>query len=224
MKKLTIILLTLYCLKSFSQNSSYAITSSNDTIYVDKFNILNKKIKLTVQGIKKEYNYEDLVIIYDFKNKRFLEKISPAFFEYKQLSGNVFFAERLTEGKVKIYRYLTNEAHIPINTVSGNTNYGTNRGNTNYGTNSGNTNYGANIGSSSFNSYFIGLSGSKPEFLCYYELQMSKNEYKLLKLYLHSNDNIQKEIEDLFFSEIDKKEKSVIELVNKYNLWASTKK
>jgi hypothetical protein len=215
MKKLTIIFLTLYCLKSFSQNSSYAITSSNDTIYVDKFNILNKKIKLTVKGIKKEYNYEDLVIIYDFKNKRFLEKISPAFFEYKQLSGNVFFAERLTEGKVKIYRHLTNEAHIPINTVSGNTNYGTN---------SGNTNNGNNIGSSSFNSYFIGLSGSKPEFLCYYELQMSKNEYKLLKLYLHSNDNIQKEIEDLFFSEIDKKEKSVIELVNKYNLWASTKK
>lgn len=206
MKKLTIIFLTLYCLKSFSQNSSYAITSSNDTIYVDKFNILNKKIKLTIKGIKTEYDYDELVTIYDFKNKRFLEKISPIFFEYKQLSGNVFFAERLTEGKVKIYKYLTNEAHIPINAIAGSTNKGT------------------NIGSNSFNSYFIGLDGSKPEFLCYYELQMSKNEYKLLKLYLHSNENIQKDIEELFFSEIEKKEKSVIDLVNKYNLWALTSK
>jgi hypothetical protein len=206
MKKLTIIFLTLYCLKSFSQNSSYAITSSNDTIYVDKFNILNKKIKLTIKGIKTEYDYDELVTIYDFKNKRFLEKISPIFFEFKQLSGNVFFAERLTEGKVKIYKYLTNEAHIPINAIAGSANKGT------------------NIGSNSFNSYFIGLDGTKPEFLCYYELQMSKNEYKLLKLYLHSNENIQKDIEELFFSEIEKKEKSVIELVNKYNLWALTRK
>lgn len=193
----TIILLIFICVKSFSQNSSYVVTSSNDTIYVDKFNILNKKIKLQFNGDKKEYNYDELKGIYDSKKKRFLEKISPLFVEYKGPTGNTFFAERLTKGKVKIYKYLTNEAHIPINGVGG---------------------------SNSFYIYYICIEYSRPEFLCYYEMQMSKEEYKILKLYLHSNDDIQKELETLFFSEKDKKENSIIELVNTYNIWAESKK
>lgn len=201
MKKLiyknTIFILIFFCIKSYSQSSSYVITSSNDTIYVDKFNILNKKIKLQFNGDKKEYNYDELKGIYDSKKKRFLEKISPLFVEYKGPTGNTFFAERLTKGKVKIYKYLTNESHVPINGVGG---------------------------SNSFYSYYIGIESSRPEFLCYYELQMSKEEYKILKLYLHSNDDIQKELETLFFSENNKKENSVIELVNTYNIWAESKK
>ncbi|MDP2159153.1 MAG: hypothetical protein Q8K02_01620, partial [Flavobacterium sp.] len=78
---------------------------------------------------------------------------------------------------------------------------------------------GVNFNSTSFYSYYIGIEGSRPELLCYNELQLTKEEYKLLKLYLHSNDAIENELESLFFAEKKDKERSVIELVAKYNQW-----
>ena len=197
-----IILSFLFFTYSYSQSSSYIITSSNDTIRIDKYNILNKKVKIKKNGSKEKYTYKELIGIYDSKKGKYYEKISPPYIEYEGPSGNTFFAERLTIGKVKIYKYLTNQSHAPITNGNG----------------------GFTNGSNSFYSYFIGIQDANPEILGYNEIQMTKNEYKLLKLYLHSNSEIQKELESLFFSEDKEKENSVLELVNKYNKWAELKK
>lgn len=192
----------LISINSYSQNSSYIITTLNDTIKVDKFNILNKKIKVRINGNRKKYTYEKLKSIYDSKKNKYYEKITPSYVEYMESSGNTFFAERLTIGKVRIYKYLTNQSHVPISNGNG----------------------GFISGSSSFYSYFIGIQDVNPELLGYHEIQMTKNEYKILKLYLHSNKEIQEELEDLFFLEKKEKEKQVLELVHRYNHWAELEK
>jgi hypothetical protein len=197
-----IILSFLFLSYSYSQSSSYIITSSNDTIKIDKFNILNKKIKIKKNGSREKYTYKELIAIYDSEKDKYYEKISPPYIEYESSSGNTFFAERLTIGKVIIYKYLTNQSHAPISNGNGD----------------------LISGSNNFYSYFIGIQDAHPELLGYNEIQMTKNEFKLLKLYLHSNSEIQEELESLFFSEEKEKENSVLELVNKYNQWAELKK
>lgn len=197
-----IILSFLFFTNSYSQSASYIITSSNDSITIDKFRILSKKIKVRKGGSREKYTYNELIGIYDSDKDTHYEKISPSFVEYKDPSGNTFFAERLTKGKVKIYKYLTNRSHAPISNGNG----------------------GFMGGSDSFYSYFIGIQDANPELLGYNEIEMTKNEYKILKLYLHSNSEIQKELENLFFSEEKEKEGSVLELVNKYNQWVELKK
>lgn len=192
-----LIALTFFSFQINAQTSSYIVTSSNDTIYVDKFDIQSKKVKIKINEDKKMYNYDALTALYDAKKQKHFEKISPVYLEYKGPSGKTFFAERLTKGKVKIYKCLMNQLYTPItstlSTVAGSGNH--------------------------FFVYYIGLEGSNPEMLCYFEIEMSKEEFKLYKLYLHSNDAIQKEIEELFFSEDKEKEKAVINMVERYNQW-----
>ena len=196
------LIISLFHTNFNAQKTSYVVTTTNDTVFVDKVSILNNKVKTVLEKNRKTYTYDQLIGIYDFKKEQHFEKISPAFVEYKGISGNTFFAERLTKGKVKIYKHLTNQGrYLPIG----------NQG-------------GMAFSRNSFFSYYIGIEGSRPELLCYNELQLAKEEYKILKLYLHSNDNFQKELENLFFAEKKEKENSVIELVNNYNQWAALEK
>ncbi|RAR46360.1 hypothetical protein [Flavobacterium lacus] len=189
--------LTFFSFCVAAQTSSYIVTATKDTIDVDKFDIQTKKVKIKINDDKKVYDYEALTALYDAKRQKHYEKISPVYVEYKGPSGKTFFAERLTKGKVQIYKCLMNQLYIPVTNSIG----------------------GVAGGSNSFFVYYIGLEGLAPEMLCYYEIEMSKEEYKLYKLYLHSSDTIQKEIEALFFSEEDKKEDAVINLVERYNQW-----
>jgi hypothetical protein len=186
-----------FSVKTYAQTSDYIVTTAQDTIHVDKFDIKSKKVKVKINDEKKMFSYEALTALYDAKRKKHFEKISPVYLEYKGPSGKTFFAERLTKGKVKLYKCLMNQVHMPITSEMGI----------------------AGGGGSNFFAYYIGLEGSNPEMLCFYEIEMSKAEYKLYKLYLHSNEEIQKEMDELYFSEMDKKEKAVIDLVKKYNQW-----
>ena len=198
MKKLICLRLLLvwifFSVKTYAQTSDYIVTTAQDTILVDKFDIKSKKVKVKINDEKKMYSYEDLTALYDAKRKKHFEKISPVYVEYIGPSGKTFFAERLTKGKVKLYKCLMNEVHMPITSEMGSS--------------------GAN-----FFAYYIGLEGSNPEMLCSHAIELSKEEYKLFKLYLHSNEEIQKEMDALYFSEMNKKEKAVIDLVKKYNQW-----
>ncbi|WP_155810495.1 hypothetical protein [Polaribacter sp. Hel_I_88] len=183
---------------------------------------------------KKKYNYKDIIAIYDFKKKMFLEKITPKNVEYKDSYGETFFAERLTNGKILIYKYLTNRSHShlsapnaekKINYIEGNNPKGSNitvpfvkRGNTDRFGRSSSIGKTYSSGSSrSFFSYYIGIKGFKQKLLCYNEIQMTKNTHKILNSYLKDNNIIRLALEDLFFSEEEVKESSIIELVNKYN-------
>jgi hypothetical protein len=103
------VIFTLFCVKAHSQKSSYVVTTTNDTVFVDKVNILNNKVKIVMEKNRKTYTYDQLIATYDFKKEKHFEKISPAYVKYNETSGNTFFAERLTKGKVKIYKYLTNQ-------------------------------------------------------------------------------------------------------------------
>lgn len=189
-----LIVLTFFSLEVDAQTSDYIVTSSNDTIHVGKFDIQSKKVKVKINNEKKMYSYEALTALYDAKRQKHFEKISPVYLEYIGPSGKIFFAERLTKGKVKLYKCLINEVHMPITSEMGSS--------------------GGN-----FFAYYIGLEGSNPEMLCSYEIEMSKEEYKLYKLYLHSNEEIQKEMDELYFSEDTEKEKAVINMVERYNQW-----
>jgi hypothetical protein len=192
-------IISLFYINLIAQKSSYVVTSTNDTVFVDKVNILNNKVKVVVDKNRSTYSYDQVMATFDFKKEKHFEKISPAFVEYKRITGNTFFAERLTVGKVRIYKYLTNQGRsLPIGNQGSMT-----------------------VANNSFYTYFIGIEGSRPELLCYNELQLTKDDYKILKLYLHSNDNFKKELENLFFEEKKEKENSVIELVNNYNQWAA---
>ena len=45
----------------YSQKSSFVITGLNDTIYVEKFNIKTKEIKVKLDnGEKKKFSYEEI--------------------------------------------------------------------------------------------------------------------------------------------------------------------
>ncbi len=195
------VIVILFSLTSYSQKSDFVIMSTNDTVYINKFNILNKKVKLIVDGNSKKYAYDEIIAIFDSDKNKYLEKITPAFVEYKGPSGTTFFAERLTKGKVRIYKYFTNQ-YLPMFSKG----------------------IGSNFGNNGFYSYYICIEGSKPELLCYNEIELSKGEYEIVKLYLHSNNKIQDELEKLFFSDKKEKEKDLIELVNNYNKWNASEK
>jgi hypothetical protein len=184
-------------MKVHAQTSSYIVTTSKDTIHVDKFDIQNKKVKVKINDAKEIYSYQDLTALYDANKQKHFEKITPVYVEYIGPSGKTFFAERLTKGKVKLYKCLMNRLHMPITSGMGI----------------------AAGGGGNFFAYYIGLEGSNPELLCFFEIEMTKEEYKLYKLYLHSNDAIQKEIEELYFSEEEEKEKAVLDIVERYNRW-----
>lgn len=229
-----IILLNLISLKSYSQNTSYIVTSLNDTINISRFNILNRSIKVKINKKKKKYHYNDIIGIYDFKEKIYYEKITPKNVEYKDSYGETFFAERLTNGKILIYKYLTNRSHSRLSTPNAekkiNYSKGNNPdrsdiaipfiegGNTDQFGRSTSTGRTYSSGSSrSFFSYYIGIKGFKQELLCYNEINLTESVYKKLDSYLQDNNTIRLALLDFFSSEGKNKENSVIELVNKYN-------
>lgn len=199
LKYLVVIILLIYY-NSFSQKSSFLVTELNDTIYVEKFNIKANTIKVRLDnGEKKKFSYEEIKNLYNSKKKIHFQKIEPAFVEYSEYSGTVFFAERLTNGKVKIFNAIISH----------------------------NMHYGGNAYGNKYSSYYISINDSKPELINNeWDLKLTKDVYKILKLYLHSNETIQKKLDDLFFLKDEDKEidKKIIDLVNEYNQWATYKK
>ena len=191
--KFLLILSFFTCFSSYSQNSSFIVTNSNDTVYVKKFSIKSKNIKVKLQnGKKKRFSYNDVKSLYNAKKKMDFQKIKPAFVEYSEHSGTVFFAEKLTKGKIRIYNAIINH----------------------------NLHFAGNAYGNQYSSYYIGIYDSKPELINReWDLKLTKDVYKILKLYLHSNNGIQKKLDDLFFSteEDEEIESKIIDLVNEYN-------
>jgi hypothetical protein len=198
-KHLVIAILFSYY-NSYSQNSNFVVTELNDTINVEKFNIKAKEIKVKLDnGEKKNFSYEEIKALYDSKKNKYFQKIQPALVEYPEYSGTVFFAERLTDGKVKIFNAIISH----------------------------NLHYGGSVSGNRYSSFYIGIYDSKPELINNeWYLTLTKDVYKILKLYLHSNEAIQKKLDDLFFLKEEDKEigKKIIDLVNEYNEWATSEK
>lgn len=199
LKHLVVVIL-LICYNSYSQESSYVVTKLEDTIYVEKINIKAKQIKVTLEnGEKKKFTYEEIKSLYNSKEKVHFQKIEPAVDTNTKYSGKVFFAKRLTEGKVKIF-----------NAIIGH-----------------NIHYGGSIYGNNYSSFYIGIYDAKLELINNeWDLKLTKDVYKLLKLYLHSNEVIQKKLDDLFFlnEEDNEMQSKIIDLVNEYNKWASSEK
>ena len=197
-KNLVLVLLLSSSPSSYAQKSSYIVTGSNDTIYVEKFNITIKEIRTKLNtGEKKTFAIDNLKFLYNSKKKKKYRKIAPAFVEYSKNSGTVFFAEQLTEGKVKIFRAEISHSHTILKPADYN----------------------------KYCSYYIAIHDYPPELIHHeWDLKLTKDVYKLLKLYLHSNENIAKKLDDLFFlkEEDPEIEAKIIALVNEYNRWASS--
>lgn len=185
---------------SYSQKSSFVITELNDTIYVEKFNIKKKEIKVKLDnGEEKKFSYKEIKELYELKKNKYFQKIQPALVEYPEYSGTVFFAERLTDGKIKIFNAIISH----------------------------NLHYGGSVTGNRYSSFYIGIYDSKPELINNeWDLKLTKDVYKILKLYLHSNEAIQKKLDDLFFLKEEDNEigKKIIDLVNEYNEWAASEK
>jgi hypothetical protein len=193
-----LILLYLCYPNSYGQKSSFIVTEANDTINVERFTIKTDKIKAKLEGNWSQYTYDEVKSLYNAKEQKHFQKIAPAFVEYSKSSGTVFFAHRLTDGKVKIYNAILNNPY-----------------------------YGGKLINNNYSSFYIGIYDAKPELICHeWDLKLTKDVYKLLKLYLHSNDEIQKKLDDLFFSKEDENEKTakIIDLVTEYNTWVAATK
>ena len=229
-----VLLILISCTNLFSQNSSYLITVKNDTIPIDTYKISERKIKTKYITNKFNYNYEDLVLVYNAEEDLSYEKISPINIEYIDSYGTTFFAERLICGRVSLYRFLTNRSHsnlyapksdkeINYNEESSQTHVsvsnpgGRPKDEFGGGTFSGRTYSSGN--SKSFYTYYIGNSDGPKELLGYNNITLSKDQFTALNVYLKDNSAIRLQLENLMYSNDLDKEKSVIALIYKFNDW-----
>ena len=160
-------------LLSFSQKSDFIVTEENDTIYVEKFNIKGEKIRVKINGEKKKYPTKNIKSAYISNSNQHLEKVKLPFLVNTDYESLDFFILRLTNGKVKIFKY-SNSSGI---------------------------------------AYYISILDSKLEVLTDGgKLRLNNNTYNILKLYLHSNEEIVQKLNKMFLSHKKQNEESIIKL------------
>ena len=228
-KSITLIILFL-SIDLFSQsneNRDFIVTSTKDTIYVDK--IKNKYDKIIVKKDKKrtKYSFEKIMSYYISKNNEYYEKVISPFiveedtydsdsdrYNYRKRemsflkekvsnnSINYTFLKRLTTGKVKLFSHTINQSGglmTPSNPFP-------------------------SPGYSN-TSYFIAIYDSKPESIkSNNELKLKNEVYNILKIYLYGNNEIKKRLDNLFLSKPKAKKKQIVNLINDYNKWVESKK
>ena len=237
-------LMTLALLLSFSataQKTDYVVTTSFDTIYVDKITVSDFNIKTTSAGKKKKFTVDEIISYYEAKDNLYFERIANQKeikeitnadrYDYKRMETyhieaydkrvKYQFLERLTHGKVKLFR----EVAKGMSGASGSP---------------GQAGYIPAIGYEN-KTYSIAIDDAKLEKIkknCdgqYFKdilksdknncsLELTSELYDLLLLYLYGNNEITTKLNNLYTSKPIAKEKQIVDLINEYNRWVKLNK
>lgn len=203
-----------------AQYSDFVVTKTNDTIYVDKVSTSDTKVTFKKDGKKEKLDIAEVNSYYDKdKNSHFERVKNPMIDKINTKETNRYdyreqerqhvddyeksipykFLQRLTSGKVKLFT-------SGINTVMGG------------GPGTMATPY-------SNKQYYIAIYDSKLEPLkTNGDLRLTDDVYEVLKIYLHGNDQILKQLDKLYMSKPKADEKQIAELINAYNLWVKSSK
>lgn len=218
---LTAILICSYC---NAQITDFIVTTSFDTIRVDHVSLTDDKVKTKTNGKKEKYNLDQIISFYDRGENRHYERVkNPSIakikakqtdrYDYQALerehvddyekSIEYKFFQRLTRGKVKLFTNgliysVLNGAPSPSDFMS-----------------------------STYNnkSYYISIDDAKLELIKENgNLELTEDVYEVLKIYLHGNDGIRKQLDKLYLLKPHAEEKQIIDLINDYNVWAASVK
>jgi hypothetical protein len=232
-KYLVLITLVMY-LKSNAQKSDFIVTTSFDTIYVDKITLADFKVKTKTADKKKNYNNEEIISYYLFSENKHYERIANQIekkepkvsdrYDYKSLENSYIeeydnrikykFIQRLTSGKVKLFCEDLKQTYAGTGTP----------GSPNYTPASHYDN----------KNYYISIYDSKLEpiiketniklFDFSHGLTLNKEVYEVLKQYLYGNSEIIIKMDNLYTTKPIAKEKQIIDLINEYNIWVKSNK
>lgn len=221
-------------LRNYSQSSDYIVTSTYDTIYVDRIDVTDFKVKTKKSDQKKKYNIEDIISYYISKENKYYERTANQIekkepkeldrYDYKRMEnlhleeyGNRMkykFIQRLTTGKIKLFCEEIKQTMLGSG-IPGSSNY---------------------IDSSYYaaKNYFISIGDSKLESINYkpklkfiknsLDLELNEEVYEILKIYLYGNNEITVKLDNLFVTKPIAKEKQIIDLINEYNILVKTNK
>ena len=230
--KYTTLVTLLMFFKIYSQNSDFIVTSAYDTIYVDKIDLTDFKIKTIKSNQKKKYNIEDIISYYISKEDKNYERIANQIekkelkeldrYDYKRMENlhveeyenriKYKFIQRLTVGKVKLFCEELKQTFVGSG-IPGQPSY---------------------IPTSHYENknYYISIFDSKLELIKNksklltnsLDLELNEEVYDILKLYLFGNSEIITKLDNLFTTKPIAKEKQIIDLINEYNIWVKTSK
>jgi len=233
LKYLTLIILLMY-LKNYSQSSDFIVTSAYDTIYVDRIDLTDYKVKTKKANQKKKYNIEEIISYYISKENKYYERITNQLekeeqkeldrYDYRRIENlhieeyenriKYKFIQRLTNGKVKLFCEETKQTFVGSGMPNG-------------------PNY---IPTSHYESksYYISIYDSKVELINYkpklslfknsLDLELNEEVFEILKMYLYGNSEITNKLNNLFITKPVANEKQIIDLINEYNIWVKTNK
>jgi hypothetical protein len=220
------ILIGSYC---NAQTSDFIVSASQDTIYVDKINVTDFEVKTKTSDKKKKYNIDEIISYYISEENKHYERIAPEKKEvkepdkYDRRNENLYseeyesrikykFIQRLTEGKIKLFAEVFRGAS-PVTGAPGQPGFIPSAPNEN-------------------KIYYISIYDSRLELiknkagLKIFDfskgLELNKEVYEILKIYLYGNNEINVKLNNLFISKPIAKEKQIIDLINEYNIWAKS--
>jgi ABC-type antimicrobial peptide transport system permease subunit len=227
LNKITLLAI-LICSYCNAQTSDFIVSASRDTIYVDKINVTNFEVKTKTGDKKKKYNIDEIISYYISKENKHYERISPEKKEPKEAdkydyrrNENLYsdeyesrikykFLQRLTVGKVKLF------AEVYRGASPG----------------TGSPGQAGFVPAAPYENkiYYISIYDSRLELiknkagLKIFDfskgLELNKEVFEILKIYLYGNNEINVKLNNLFISKPIAKEKQIIDLINEYNIWA----
>lgn len=221
-------------LKINAQKSDFIVTTSFDTIFVDKINLTDFKIKTKTADKKKTYNKDAIISYYNFSEKNYYERITNQIekkefkesdrYDYKRMENlhieeyenriKYKFIQRLTEGKIKLFCEVLKEAYAGSG-MPGGPNY---------------------FPASQYENkiYYIATYDSKLElinnkaelklFNNSVDLELNNEVYQILRIYLYGNNEIRSKLDNLYTSKPIANEKQIIDLINDFNIWVKSNK
>ncbi len=233
MKYIVVITLLMF-LKINAQKSDFIVTASFDTIYVDKINLTDFKVKTKTGDKKKNYNNDEIISYYNSLENMYYERITNQIekkefkesdrYDYKRMENlhieeyenrlKYKFIQRLTEGKIKLFCEVSKQTFLGTG-IPGGPNY------------SPASHYENKV-------YYISIYDSKLElinnkaelklFNNSVDLELNKEVYEILKIYLYENNEISIKLDNLFKEKPIAKERQIVDLVNDYNIWVKSNK
>ena len=236
-KKLNImtLLAILICSYCNAQKSDFIVTTSQDTIYVDKINLTDFEVKTKTADKKKKYEIDEVISYYKSKENKYYERIQlekkevkePDKYDYRRNETLYLekyenpkkyeFFQRLTVGKVKLFVEVIKKGNVGIT-----------------GQQIGTPGQFGNIAPYEDKKYYISIYDSKLELINNSSkfkifdfskgLELTEEVYEILKIYLYNNKEINDKLDNLFRSKPIAKEKQIIDLINEYNIMAKSNK
>jgi hypothetical protein len=209
----------------YGQKSDFVVTSTLDTIYVDKVDWTYAEVKTKTAGKKKKYTIEEIISYYIAdENKYYVrvpieqkERKAPEKYDYKRIDNlhledylsrlQYKFIQRLTIGKVNLFAEDSADSPGPANNPFYDKRYYDKR-------------------------YYISVYDSKLELITYKPklftsssgLALYAEVYELLKIYLIGNSEINAKLDNLFIARPIAKEDQIVDLINEYNIWVESNK